>query len=236
MANQSTINSLIPLVRARMNLTSMNTISDDEIKLFIQSSMAQLYETLCNRHKDYYARPYVFGIQSNSHIYPLPENFRSDVQVWARCGTVPQVRRVPMATFTWEEYSTYPVFGTTPYYTLRYRIVSNLIYLNPIPTYDAQDAIEMLYVPQWKPPPNDDATIDRQLPNGWERVIEFDTCVQIAARMRLSEYYQMYSRERDTVQASVVASASLRDEQPATMTDAYRWGAYNDGYGPGWGY
>lgn len=218
--NQASVNTIVPLVRSRLNLTNLNTISDAEIKVFIRSSMAQLYEIICNRHKDYYISIYSLTMLANQGKYPLPSDFRSSSQLYLLSGSAPNIRRSPMREFTTEEYQTLTSYTYLCDKPVMYRIMGREVWVTPAPSADGQ-VIEMLYTPQFKAPVNDDAPIDSVLPNGWERWVEFDACAQIAMRMRLAEYYAMYSKERDTVEGRIIKATAIRDEQAHYMTDAF---------------
>jgi hypothetical protein len=222
MANAATVNSLVPIIRSRLNITNLNTITDAEIKVFIRSSMASLYEKIANKHRDYYVIPWRLSLAANQDKYALPTDFRSAVQVFATFGTGNNLQRLPLDQFTLNKYQTQSVSSLiAPQWPTMYRIMGLTIYFTPTPSTDYNNAIEMWYVPQFRGPVNDDASIDAQMPNGWETWIEYDVCVQIAMRMRLAEYYAMYLKERDTVEHDVMTAVVIRDEQPQYMTDAF---------------
>lgn len=221
MANKASVNSLEAIIRARLNLTNLATISSADLKLFIRSSLAALYELIANRHRDYYVITFTFSLQAHQDAYPLPADFRSHTEVLLTSGSVPNKSYTPLMQAQSPRDFRDATLISMPAWPAKYRIVGNQIYFTPVPGQDYTNAIEMWYVPQFHGPVSDDATIDTQLPNGWERWVEFDTCVQVAARMRLAEYFTMYSNERERVEKAVVAAASIRDEQPAYMTDIF---------------
>lgn len=220
--NQASINSLTTLVRSRLNLTNLNTITDAEIKTFVRSSMAQLYEIICNKHRDYYVSIQKLSLAANVDKYPLPSDFRTVVQVYLTSGNAPNLVRVPLRQFNLNEFQNLPPnLYLSPQWPSMYRVMGREIWFTPLPTESFANAIDLLYIPQFQGSVNDDLPIDTVLPNGWERWVEFDACVQVAMRMRLAEYYAMYSKERDIIEARVVRAAVIRDEQPQYMTDVF---------------
>ncbi len=233
MANSASVNSLEAIIRARLNLTNLNTISSPEMKLFIRSSLSALYELIANRHRDYYVVPFVFSLAADQSAYSLPANFRSHTELLLTSGSGTSKTYYPLTQAQsprdFREAST----AVNPAWPTKYRIVGNYVYFSPTPAVAYTNAIEMWYVPQFRGPVTDDVTIDAQLPNGWERWVEFDTCVQVAARMRLAEYFAMYSKERDKVEQAVISAASIRDEQPQYMTDVYAMDVWTSSREPG---
>lgn len=222
MANRATVNSLEAIVRARLNLTNMATISSADLKLFIRSSLAAMYELIANRHRDYYVIPFQFSLETDQSGYPLPQDFRSHTELLLTSGSTPNKSYTPLTQAqSPRDFRDVAFSIASPAWPSKYRIVGNQIYFAPVPGQRYVNAIEMWYVPQFAGPVNDDQSIDSQLPNGWERWVEFDTCVQVASRMRLAEYFQMYSALRAEVEKAVISAASIRDEQPQYMTDVF---------------
>lgn len=222
MANQATIASLETIVRSRLNLTNMATVSSVEMRQFIRSALAQFYELIANRHRDYFVVPYKFSFAANKDTYPLPMDFRSAAEMFVTFGTAPNLQRMPLQQFTLNQYQTRSVSTLlAPAWPTMYRIMGANVYFTPCPSDDYNNAVELWYIPQWSPPTTDDTTIGAQFPNGWERWVEYDVCVQVASRLRIPEYYTMYSQQRDKIEQAVIAAASIRDEQPEYMTDAF---------------
>lgn len=222
MANQATVSSLETIVRARLNLSNMNTVSSAEVRTFVRSALAQFYELIANRHRDYFVQPYKFSFATNQDVYPLPADFRSAAQIFVTFGTAPNLQRMPLQQFTLDKYQTRSVSSLlAPAWPTMYRIMGLNIYFTPTPSNNYTNAVELWYVPQWRAPTTDDTTIGAEFPNGWELWVEYETCVQIAMRLRLPEYYTMYVKERDKSEQFVIEAASIRDEQPQYMTDAF---------------
>lgn len=144
------------------------------------------------------------------------------VQVYLTSGSAPNIVRVPLRVFNLNEYQNLPPsIYLAPQWPTMYRVMGKQIWFTPLPSQSYTNALEILYIPQFQAPVNDDQPIDTVLPNGWERWVEFDTCVQVAMRMRLAEYYATYMKERDTVESRIVKAVTVRDEQPQYMTDVF---------------
>lgn len=221
--NSASINSIVALVRQRMNLVNMANIDDTTIQEFTYSSLSDLYELIVSRWKDYYITgPYYISLSPTQTSYPLPLDFRAMNQVFLTFGQTPNQRRKPLRRFNWNEYQTFLSSGfAAPQWPIMYRCVGKNVLFTPVSSQAYPNAIEFWYTPQYTPPTNVNDTIDPVLPNGWERYVEFDVCVQIASRMRLPEFYQMYSQERARVEARVMAAANVRDEESEVMTDIH---------------
>lgn len=221
--NSATITSLTALVRERMNLVNMANIDDSTIHSFAYAALASLYERIVSRWKDYYITgPYYLNLLPGQSSYPLPLDFRAMSQVYLTFGSNPTMRRKPLRRFNWNEYQTYQGGGlSTAQWPVMYRIVGRNVLFTPTTSVQYTNAIEFWYTPQYQPPGNINDTIDPVLPNGWERWVEFDMCVQIAARMRIPEFYQMYSQERQAQLELVQAAANVRDEESEVMTDIF---------------
>lgn len=219
----ATVNSIVSLVRARLNITSVNTVSDADLQSFVLSAHSQLYEKLVSRWKDYYLTGRaIMDLAANTETYPLPADFRANAQVFMRFGTGTNLRRIPLQSCTLSQLSNFPaVYTAAPQWPIRYYLTGMNITFTPIPSQAYNQSIEIWYTPQYRAPTNFAAPFDLVLPNGWERWVELDACVQTAARMRLPEYYQMYANERKAAEDLVITAASIRDEQPQYMTDAY---------------
>ncbi len=222
MANSASVNSLEAVVRVMLNLSNLATISSADLKLLIRGSLASMYELIANRHRDYYVVPYPFSLAADQAAYPLPANFRSHTEVMLTSGSGTTKSYTPLTQAQSPRDFRDVTLIASPPWPMKYRIVGNLIYFSPTPGQAYLNAIEMWYVPQFTPPVTDDVSIDAQLPNGWERWVQFDTAVQVAARMRLAEYFTMYSAERDRIEKAVISAASIRDEQPQYMTDVFQ--------------
>jgi hypothetical protein len=104
MANLQTLNTLETVVRARMNLTNMSTVSTADMQTFIKSSAAQLYETLANRHRDFFSTSYVINLDAGISLYALPGDFRSCAEVYLLVGTAPNLQRLLLRQFNGAQY------------------------------------------------------------------------------------------------------------------------------------
>lgn len=219
----ATVNSIVALVRSRLNITSVNTISDVEIQNFILSSHAQLYEKIVSRWKNYYLTGrYVMDLKSLQETYALPADFRANAQVFMRFGTGVNLIRKPLEPINLSELSNRaPIYAIQPQWPVRYFLAGMTITFTPVPSQDFNQSIEIWYTPMYRAPTNFAGPFDLVLPTGWDLLVELDVCVKVAARMRFPEYYQMYSAERKAVEEQVLAASSIRDEQPQYMTDAF---------------
>lgn len=231
MSNSATLTSLTAIVRAKLNMTNMLTITDTDIQTFLQDSLSTLYELLVSTWQDWYVINTQLSLIANQEGYTLPTNFRAEAAVYLifQPGTT-SVQRQQLRPFQMNQFAnTSPGFLTQPQWPIMYRIMNNMIYFTPVPAQAYTNAVDLWYTPQWTPPATVTSPIDANLPQGWERWVVLDTCVAVAAARRLPDYYQMYAGERKEVQAVVLRGATRRDETPQVMTDAYMTGT-------GWGF
>lgn len=230
--NSATINSLTTLVRARLRLANMNTVSDTDIKSFLRSSLSSLREKLVSKWRDYYVAPPTYiALVANQETYALPEDFRAEHTVFLVYGSGPNKIRTELQPFAMNKFQSYlDATMIQPVWPLAFRIIGRRLLLTPTPSQDYPNAIELWYTPQWQPPLSDVDTIDDVMPNGWERWIELDTCVQIAAALEKPAHFQMYSNMRAETENMVMTAANIRVEDPMVMEDAYEgWGGLGFG-------
>lgn len=223
--NYTTLASLTATVRSRMNLTNVNQITDLEVQNMLIDSCSTFYEMLVSRWRDYYSRRYKFSLAPNQDAYDLPEDFRADVAVYLTFGAAPNQQRVQMRPFTTDEYSSFNYSNlASPQYPIMYAVWGDQIVFTPTPSVAYPNAIEWLYVPQFKPPASPTVPLSRTWPNGWERWVVFDTCVSVALRTQQAQYYAMFTKERELMEAKVMAAAAIRSESPQHMIDVYSSG------------
>lgn len=231
MANQATLNTLTQSVRRRLNLVNMNTISDTEIKEFLKDSLGALHEILVSRWRDYFVRKSVLSFAANQEEYPLPGDFRAMTAVYLTYGqssATGQQQRLQMSQFNMNQFASWgPSYFVSNPYPVMYRVMGSTtgagtsIFFTPIPGTSAVGACELWYVPMFAPPVTDDTTISMFLPNGWELWVIFDSCVYVAARLRLTDFYALFEKERAKAEQRLIAAAAIRDETPQTMVDIY---------------
>jgi len=219
MATVQTINSLVTRIRQRSDQIGSDTFDDEtELKPWIRGSLAQLHEILCQRAVDYYTTARPLSLIAGQEAYSLPSDFKQlqDIFVLYNGGQ----SRQQMRNFSVDEFGALnaPQFHTAP---LRYRLMRNLIYIQPVPTFDAFNALEMYYTPQYRPPLLDYTPIDEVLPDGWEEWAVLDVIQKMSIKTRLQNMDDIL-KSKAQMEARLIAGASIRDGFAPVMRDANR--------------
>lgn len=222
MANQATVTSIARSVRRRLNLVSMNTISDTELKEFVRDSLAQFYEIMVSAWRDYYVGRVVYTLEANREAYALPDDFRAESSVYiTTTSNGSPARRYELDRFNTNQWNNYPLgfFNQNPW-PVMFRCMGEQILFTPVAS-ATTGVVELIYVPQWEAPISDDVTISRTMPNGWELWVIFDVCVSLAVRLRMPELVQMLQMEREKNEKRVRAAMSIRGETAPVMMNQF---------------
>ena len=219
MANIQTINQLVTRVRQRSDQIGSDTFDDaTELKPWIRGSLSQLYEIMCQRAVDYYTTCRPISLIAGQEAYSLPSDFKQlqDIFVLYSGGQL----RQQMRNFSVDEFGALhrPSYNTAP---LRYRLMRNLIYIQPVPQFDAFNALEMHYVPHYRGPLLDYSTIDEVLPDGWEEWAVLDVLQKMSVKTRLQNMDDIL-KSKAQQEARLIAASAIRDGFAPVMRDAYR--------------
>lgn len=224
MASPATINSLALSVRRRMNLVNLITMPDAELKEYIRDALAAFHEVMVSRWRDYFVSKTTYTLTANVEAYLLPENFRAVAAVYAvslQNGPIPV--RQQLSQFNMNQFgASYPsnVINTSVLPTM-YRVMGDNIYFTPVPQASTANGIELWYIQQFTQPQTDDTTISQVICSGWELWCIYETCISVAARMNLTEFYQMYKAMQDKAEQRIVAGLSIRDETANVMVNQF---------------
>lgn len=218
MANIQTINTLVTRVRQRSDQIGSDTFDDQtELKPWIRGSLSQLYEILCQRAVDYYTTCRPISLIAGQEAYSLPSDFKQlqDIFVLYNGGQA----RQQMRNFGVDEFGALnrPSYNTAP---LRYRLMRNLLYVQPVPQWDAFNALEMHYTPHYRAPLLDYSTIDEVLPDGWEEWAVLDVLQKMSVKTRLQNMDDIL-KSKAQQEARLIAGSSIRDGFAPVMRDAY---------------
>lgn len=226
MADVQTINTLVTRVRQRSDQIGSDTFDDaTELKPWIRGSLSQLYEILCQRAVDYYTTCRPISLIAGQEAYTLPSDFKQlqDIFVLYAGGQ----QRQQMRNFGVDEFGALnsPAYHTAP---LRYRLMRNLIYIQPVPQFDAFNALEMHYVPQYRAPLLDYSPIDEVLPDGWEEWAVLDVLQKMSVKTRLQNMDDIL-KSKAQQEARLISASSIRDGFAPVMRDAYRHTSFYGG-------
>lgn len=214
MASTQTINSLIARIRQRSDQLNSATFDDEtELKPWLRGSLSQLYDIINQRAKDYYTTARPISLMAGQEAYSLPSDFRSLADLWVlqNGGT----QRLQMRNFGPDE------FGQINAGDYRYRLMRNLLFIQPVPAADAFNALEMHYVPQYRAPLLDYSPIDEVLPDGWEEWAVLDVLQKMSIKTRLQNMDDIL-KSKAQIEARLIASSAIRDGFAPVMRDGHR--------------
>lgn len=220
MPNTQTINGLVTLVRQRSDQINSSSFDDEsELKPWVRGSLAQLYALLCRRAVDYYTTCRPISLMAGQEAYSLPSDFQAlqDVFLLYAGGN----SRIQLRNFGIDQFGALnsPQASVNPLY--QYRIQRNLLFLQPVPTVDAYNAMEIYYTPQYRPPLIDYSPIDDVLPNGFEEWVVLDVLGKMSVKTRLQNMDDI-RKTQQVIQQQIMATAQIRDSFAPVMRNAYR--------------
>lgn len=221
MANSASINSLVLRIRQRADQINSTTYDDfTELKPWVRASLAQLYEILCSRWKDYYTIVRPLSLIANESAYSLPSDFRELDSVWLMYNAGQS--RCQLNQFEADDMDSLqapPNFYGYGMQLFRYRIMRNRLWILPAVRIDTKNAIELFYVPQYSAPLLDYTSLDDVLPNGWEAWVVLDVLAKMAVKSRLIDLESVQAQQA-TVERRLLAAASIRSGLAPVMRDA----------------
>ena len=214
--NIQTINSLVARVRQRSDQINSQTFDDaSELKVWIRGSLAQLYDILCQRAADYYTTCRPLSLIAGQEAYSMPSDFKSlaDIYVLYNGGK----NRLRMRSFNIDDFGALNMPGMAAG-NYSYRIMRNLLYIQPTPTADYYNALEIHYVPQYKAPLLDYTSIDEVMPNGWDEWVTLDVLQKMCVKARLLNMEDIL-KSKTAIENRLLTSSSIRDAYAPVMRD-----------------
>ena len=211
--NIQTINLLVARIRQRSDQINSQTFDDaSELKVWIRASLAQLYDMLGQRSSDYYTTARPISLIAGRESYCLPSDFKSlaDIYVLYNGG----FNRVRMRPFSIDDFGALNTPMSAGAYT--YRLMRNMLYIQPTPQLDYYNALEMHYVPQYRAPLLDYTSIDEVLPNGWDEWVTLDVLQKMSIKARLLNMDDII-KSKQQIEARLLTSASIRDAYAPVM-------------------
>jgi hypothetical protein len=215
-----TVNQLVTLVRQRSDQINSSTFDDEsELKPWVRGSLAQLYALLCRRSVDYYTTCRPISLMAKQEAYSLPSDFQSLQDVFLLYGG--GASRLQLRPFGVDEFGALntPQATINPIY--KYRLQRNLLFLQPVPTVDSYNALEIYYTPQYRPPLLDYSTLDDVLPNGFEEWVVLDVLGKMSIKTRLQNMDDI-RKTQSVIQSQIMATAQIRDSFAPVMRDGMR--------------
>lgn len=196
-------------------------IEDSELVIYINESLAELYDLLIAKFgEDYYTKPVPYSIQVNgdSQQYNLPSDFYKARGVDLNLGFN---NSISLKTFMFSERNKYNnahafSWNTSGADSARYRIVGRKIWFMPAPS--GLNQIDIYYIPLAPLLESDSDTFD--CINGWEQYLIVDTAIKmlgkeesdpsllILEKTKLEKRINTMARNRDSGRSQRVSDVS----------------------------
>lgn len=223
--NSESVMTLVARVRTRSGEANSATFSDtSELIPWVRDSLKQIYEILTQRWVDWYTVIRPLSLSAGRERYALPSDYRAGCAVYM---VYPQANNSPAGVYKerlqqmqrtdWGKWNYLTTYRNWP---MAYRIQGTQLYMNPVPTMDYVNAVELQYVPQWRGPLTDWSSIDPVLPNGWEEWVVLDVLQKMAVKKSIDTTDIL--RQKSEAQNRVLTGAMNRNPDPPQMTDVYQ--------------
>lgn len=219
MANVQTVNLLVSRIRQRSDQINSTTFDDlTELKPWIRSSLAQLYEMTAQSSQDYYTTCRPLSLTAGQEAYSLPSDFKSLQNIYALYNG--GVSRMQLREFAVDDLGALnnPYILPAP---LSYRIMRNMIFLAPVPGADAFNALEIYYTPQYRAPLLDYTTIDEVLPDGFDEWVVLDVLQKMSVKTRLQNMDDIL-KSKQMMEARFTSGIANRGAYAPVMRDGTR--------------
>lgn len=205
-------------------------ISDSELTIYINESLAELYDLLVARFgEDYFTKPEPFTIQTDGteQIYSLPSDFYKARGVDLNLGGKESITLKPFMFQERNRYYNSLIYGWDENATsrARYRIIGRKLWIIPSPT--GVRTIQVWYIPHAPLLAQDTDTFDAV--NGWEQYLIVDTAIKMLNKEESDVSALVYEKEK--LERRIKTMASNRDAgQSWQVSDVNRTGNdYLDG-------
>ena len=210
----------------RADMVNSSFVSDDEIKDYVNSSIAELYDYLVKSYEDYFVSEQAYTIPLATGGGSLPADFYKALGVDYESGGITSTLRA----YSFTERNIY----NTPYAVIdrlaepMYKVEGSKIKL--IPENSASGTITLLYVPLAPEYPNADLSgnqVEFIIPGFVEYVV-----VATAIRMLMKEESDVSAleRERQQLASRIVRAITPRDASGSHAIRDVRKGRYRDDF------
>jgi len=227
MATVHTINTLTAKIRQRADQIGSTTFDDtSELKLWIRASLVQLQEMLCQEDEEWYTNTVPLTLHAGIEAYSMPSDMRRLNSVYALYAF--GANRQRLQQFDKEDYGAlnYPSLAGKP---LMYRLYRNLLYIQPTPTADIFNALEIVYTPERRHPVLDYTQIDDMLPSGADEWVVLDVLQKMSVKTRLQNMDDIL-KSKAQQEARLRKLLRTRSDVAPRMRDAWRTSQQPMGY------
>ena len=218
MATTQTVATLITKIRQRADQINSTTFDDvTELTPWVRSSLRQLYDIFCQQDCDWYTRSVPLSLTAGVESYTLPGDFKRISNVYALYNG--GVNRVKISEFAYDDFGALnlPVFTNAP---MRFRVMRNLLYIQPTPQVSAYNALEISYIPEHRSPLLLYTPIDDVMPAGADEWIVLDVLQKMAVKTRLQNMDDII-KSKQMLEGRLLNSIKQRSDQAPRMRDGY---------------
>jgi hypothetical protein len=190
--------------RERANMENSTFVSDSELNNYINLSIAELYDMICNKvDEDYNITSYTFTTSADVDAYNLPSDFYKLRGVDLMLDTL---RSTPLKRFEFAERNSLDPIFVGPV-DLKYRLRGNQISFTPAELMGGNN-IRVWYIPLPTRLSSDSDTLNGY--NGWEELVIVKSAIKALVK-----------EEQDTSQLQLeYAELKLRLEQSMDVRDS----------------
>lgn len=221
--------------RQRADMENSTFISEPEIRSYINNSIAELYDLMCEAYgAEYYiAEPVEISVTSGTAAYDLPDGtlYSSAPAFYELKGVDIKLDNqdyVNVPRFNWNDrnrdasFTVFDLLGTT---NIRYRIMGDKIRLSPVP--DVNATLRVWYVPL--PTQLVDEDDELQDFNAYSEYVIVDTAIKMlqkeesdeavatlmAQKVALAQRIRDKAAQRDASEADTITDRAVQDEDVA---------------------
>lgn len=208
MSGEVSLVDLVGKIRKRANMENSQFVTDPEIKDYVNSSIADLYDLICtHRGEQYFEKNTSVSIVNGQEAYDLPDDFYKVEVLMSASG-------FPIDTFDRRE----AFHKAMP---LKYNIMNNKLVVNRT---DSSCEVKLYYIPLAPTLVLDDDTTDFY--NGWERYVILDVAI-ICLNKEESDTSQL-ERELMKITERIESASNKNDHQPHKIVDVEGVYRYED--------
>lgn len=208
--------------RQRADMQNSSFVSDSEANNYINSSIAELHDILCEAYgSEYFVKSLEFPIAAGTPTYALPTDFYEVKGVDIKMQ--PNGHFINVKRFNFNErnrYSDLVIWDLAGLTNVRYRVVGNNLMFNPNPSQDA--TVKLWYVPVATKLVNDSDSLDDQ--NAYAEYVVVDTAIKMmqkeesdvrvlmAQKQALEKRIRDKSQNRDAAEAPTISDATAEND------------------------
>lgn len=208
--------------RQRADMQNSNFVSDSEANNYINNSIAELHDILCEAYgSEYFVVSTEFAITTGTASYALPADFYEVKGVDIKMQPSQVYQNVKRFNFNERNrYTDLVVWDLAGLTNVRYRVVGNSLMFNPTPSQDA--TVRLWYVPVATKLVQDTDSLDDQ--NAYAEYVivdcaikmmqkeESDVRVLMAQKQALEKRIRDKSQNRDAAEAPTISDVTAEND------------------------